>query len=131
MARRRRSYFRRRRTTRRSMRRSRRGSTGPKGLLGRALHTVTHRPLKVVAASLGIAAAGEIVLSGSSTGDGVNAIGHVMNAINAAGTGDAKDLAFNVSAIPRDIGAGVMNGAWVGPAIGAIVTGYVSRRFRL
>lgn len=118
----------------RSRRRGRRVRRSTRGVhrFGSGLwNTITNRPLKVVSASLGVAAVGEIVLSGSSTGDGVGVLGHIMNGITAIQAKNSTDAAFNFSAIPRDIGAGVMNGTWILPAAGAVVTGYVSKKYRI
>lgn len=119
------------RRRRRGFRRSRRGSTGKGGFLGRAFRTVTTRPLKVVAAGLGIGAAASVLLSGSSTGDGNGTIAHIGLAISAAQRNDMPSVGANLNAIPGDILNGAMSGQWIAPAIGAIVTGVISRKFRI
>jgi hypothetical protein len=95
------------------------------------MHTVTTRPLKIVAAGLGIGAASAVLLSGSSTGDGNGTLAHLSLGFQAAQKGDMGSATLNFQAIPGDILNGAMNGSWVAPAAGAVIVGYISRKFRV
>ena len=107
-------------------------STGKsQGILGRIVHTITQRPLKVVSIGLGVAAMGEVVLGSSSTGDGVNFAGHMGQVITNIMAQRPIDASNNAQAAIRDIGAGAMSGTWIAPAAGAIITGIISRKFRI
>lgn len=98
------------------MRRSRRGSTG-----GGLFRTITNRPLKLVSAAFGIGAVASAVLMPDSNGNSV--ITDIVTAQQTQGQ--------SLQNLPYHITNSLAQGQWIAPTIGAVVTGYISKRFKV
>lgn len=98
----------------------------------RVTHTLMNRPLKAIAVGLGIAAAATpAVVVSPTTGNSV--IGHAVAAWQASQEGGAGPaaVAFNIQSIPTAYIDGVKSGQWIVPAIGAAVTAFASKKFKI
>ncbi len=126
-----RRYFGRRRERRRSVRHNRRGAVGRRAKPHeRILKTITERPLKTISVATGVGAVADLVFAG---GD-YSVAGCVAKAIQdgTSGAPNAAQAAMaDLGGISGAIGGAVFSPSFLGLAATSVVSGVLSKKFRI
>ena len=97
-------------------------------MLGRFLHVATTRPLKVVSSALGIGAVGMIV---TNPGQQYSVLTDVMTGIADLQAGNQSGAQAAFGNIPTHVVQGVSSPEFFTAAAGAVITGIISKKFRI